>query len=87
MLDLMPKRRERHMAQLRGKLNVPYFLKQKKELEARNTLLRRARKGDSQAQRALMDLYGLGVYAESEHKNTTVMDFLAQSSNSRRYKK
>ena len=34
-----------------------------------------------------MDLYGLGVYAESEHKNTTVMDFLAQSSNSRRYKK
>jgi hypothetical protein len=67
------------MVQVRTKRSRPYSLNQEVELEARGTLLARARQRDSKAQVALMALYGARVYSESERKNTTVMGFLARS--------
>jgi len=74
-------RQERNipMVQLRSKCSRPYALSQVAELEARATLLARARKGDSRAQAYLMKLYGVRVYSEADRKDTTVMGFLAQS--------
>jgi hypothetical protein len=57
----------------------PYPPNQEAVSETRSTLLARARKGDSQAQVNLMDLYGVRVYAEAERTHTTVMEFLTQS--------
>ena len=43
----------------RSKRSQPYCLQQQQDLEARRTLLARARKGDGQAQVDLMALYGV----------------------------
>jgi len=45
----------------RSKRSQPYCLQQQQDLEARRTLLGRARKGDGQAQVDLMALYGVRV--------------------------
>jgi hypothetical protein len=66
------------MIQLRSKRSRPYALNQKAELEARATLLARARTGDSHAQANLMRLYGVRVYSEAEREHTTVMGFLTR---------
>lgn len=75
------------MVQLRSKRSRPYALTQVAELEARATLLARARKGDSNAQANLMRLYGVRVYSETEREHTTVMGFLIQSTPTTRRKR
>jgi hypothetical protein len=75
------------MVQLRSKRSRPYALNQVAELEARATLLARARKGDSEAQANLKKLYGVRVYSEAEREHTTVMGFLTQSTRTTRHKR
>ena len=75
------------MVQLRSKRSQPYALNQVAELQARATLLARARKGDSKAQANLMKLYGARVYSEAEREQTTVMGFLTQSTRTTRHKR
>lgn len=67
------------MIQVRSKRSRPYALNQETALEARATLLGRARKGDSKAQANLMDLYRVRVYSPAERNQTTVMGFLTRS--------
>ena len=50
----------------RSKRSRPYCLRQQQDLEARRTLLTRARKGEGQAQADLMALYGVRVSSGSE---------------------
>jgi len=75
------------MVHLRRYRSRPYPLNQEAVPEARSTLLARARKGDSQAQVNLMELYGVRVYADTERTHTTVMEFLTQSTRTTRCKK
>jgi hypothetical protein len=72
------------MVQLRRR---SYPLNHKTGSETRSTLLARARKGDSNAQVNLMELDDGRMHAQTERKQTTVMDFLTQSARTTKYRR